>query len=71
MISVRGVTRAAFVVAAVCVFLVSAAAAVVDIQTVPVGNPGNAGEGSGRSYGGYGPDRICGAVAYSYNIGKF
>jgi len=71
MISVRGVTRAAFVVAAVCVFLVSAAAAVVDIQTVPVGNPGNAGEGSGPSYGGYGQDRICGAVAYEYNIGKY
>jgi sulfatase modifying factor 1 len=71
MISVRGVTRAA-VVAVVCVFLVSAAAAAaVDIQTVPVGNLGNAGEWSGQSYGGFGPDRICGSVAYSYNIGKY
>jgi formylglycine-generating enzyme required for sulfatase activity len=43
----------------------------VVIETVPVGNPGNAGEWSGESYGGYGPDRICGAVAYSYNIGKY
>jgi formylglycine-generating enzyme len=36
-----------------------------------VGNPGNAGEWSGQSYGGYGPDRICGAVDYTYNIGKY
>jgi formylglycine-generating enzyme required for sulfatase activity len=70
MISVIGVARAA-VVAAVCVFLVSAAAAAVNIETVTVGNPGNAGEGSGQSYGGYGPERICGAVAYEYNIGKY
>ena len=25
----------------------------------------------GESYGGYGPDRICGAVDYAYNIGKY
>ena len=43
----------------------------VDIQTVPVGNAGNAGEWSGESYGGYGPDRICGAVNYTYSIGKY
>ncbi len=43
----------------------------VEIQTVSVGNPGNAGEGSGESYGGWGPDRICGAVDYVYNIGTF
>jgi formylglycine-generating enzyme required for sulfatase activity len=41
------------------------------IATVTVGNPGNPGEWSGESYGGYGPDRICGAVAYAYNIGRF
>jgi len=38
---------------------------------VPVGNPDNEGEWSGESYGGYGPDRICGAVDYNYNIGKY
>jgi len=44
----------------------------VAIETVPVGNPGNAGENSGGSEpGGYGPDRICGAVDYIYNIGKY
>ena len=44
----------------------------VVIDTVPVGNPGNTGENSGASEpGGYGPDRICGAVNYVYNIGKF
>ena len=37
------------------------------INLVPVGNPGNAGERAG----GWGPDRICGAVDYAYNIGKY
>ena len=41
------------------------------LETVPVGNPGNTGEWSGQSYGGDGPDRICGAVDYAYNIGKY
>jgi formylglycine-generating enzyme required for sulfatase activity len=41
------------------------------LETVQVGNPGNAGEWSGWSYGGGGPDRICGAVDYAYNIGKY
>ena len=41
------------------------------IATVPVGDPGNAGEVSGEGVAGYGPDRICGAVAYAYNIGKY
>ncbi len=44
----------------------------VVIDTVTVGNPGNAGENSGESEpGGYGPDRVCGAVDYVYRIGKF
>jgi len=44
----------------------------VTIETVPVGNPGNAGELSGfGAAGGYGSDRICGAVAYEFNIGKY
>ncbi|MEE9294611.1 MAG: SUMF1/EgtB/PvdO family nonheme iron enzyme [Phycisphaerae bacterium] len=43
----------------------------VVIETVTVGNPGNAGEWSGESYGGSGPDRFCGAVDYVYNIGAF
>ena len=45
------------------------------LETVPVGNPGNAGEWSGANYGGYpffaAPDRVCGSVAYNYNIGKY
>jgi formylglycine-generating enzyme required for sulfatase activity len=41
------------------------------IETVPVGNPGNAGQWSGESYGGYGTDRLCGAVDYEYDIGKY
>ena len=39
------------------------------IDTVPVGNPGNAGESSGG--GSAGPIRTCGAVPYDYQIGKF
>ena len=41
------------------------------IETVTIGNPGNAGELSGEGAGGHGPDRICGAVDYVYNIGKY
>jgi formylglycine-generating enzyme required for sulfatase activity len=43
----------------------------VNIETVPVGNPVNVGELSGSGAGGYGPDRVCGAVDYTYNIGKY
>lgn len=43
----------------------------VVIDTVPVGDTGNEGELSGAGAGGHGPDRICGAVDYIYNIGRF
>jgi formylglycine-generating enzyme len=44
----------------------------VTIETVPVGNPGNAGEACGASQtGGYGPDRVGGAVGYTFEIGKY
>ena len=56
------------VVALTCVPIVHAG---VVIETVTVGNPGNAGELSGDSAGGWGLDRICGAVGYTYKIGKF
>jgi len=71
MLSVRVVVRAAVVAAVVSVALASAASAAVNIVTVLVGDPGNAGEVSGAGAGGSGPSRICGAVAYSYNIGKY
>jgi hypothetical protein len=41
------------------------------LETVTVGDPGNTGELSGEGAGGYGPDRICGSVGYTYNIGKY
>jgi formylglycine-generating enzyme len=47
----------------------STASAVVNIDLVTVGNPGNAGELCGSEYP-WGPDRICGAVSYTYRIGK-
>jgi len=43
----------------------------ISIETAAVGNPGNAGELSGAGAGGYGADRVCGRVAYRYNIGKY
>ena len=45
----------------------------MNLETVTVGDPGNAGELSGAGAGGYPaqPDRICGAVGYSYRIGKY
>jgi formylglycine-generating enzyme len=48
------------------------AAQAVAIDMVTVGNPGNAGEPCGVSQsGGYGPDRVCGAVGYAYEMGKY
>jgi formylglycine-generating enzyme len=47
------------------------AAQAVTIELASVGNAGNAGELSGAGAGYVGPDRICGAVAYSYQIGKY
>ena len=49
----------------------------ISIEMVAVGNPDNVGEPSGAgafsSAGvpGYGPSRVCGAVDYAYQIGKY
>ena len=56
---------------AVGLALTAVASANIGIDTVPVGNPGNAGELSGAGADGFGPDRICGSVGYTYNIGKY
>jgi formylglycine-generating enzyme len=64
------VVGAPAVVGAVLGFLARTALA-LNIATVPVGNVGNPGELSGAGAGGYGPDRICGGVDYTYNIGKY
>jgi formylglycine-generating enzyme len=47
------------------------ATAAVSIELVTVGNPGNTGKLSGTGAGGYGQDRICGAVDYEYKIAKY
>jgi formylglycine-generating enzyme required for sulfatase activity len=60
-----------FVVALAVCACAAGARAQVTIETVTVGNPGNTGELSGAGAGGYGPDRVCGAVDYVYRIGKF
>ncbi len=53
------------------VVLSAGMAPAVSIDLVPIGNPGNAGEWSGGSFGGEGPNRVCGAVDYTYSIGKY
>ena len=58
-------------VAAVVLVCVSGVQADVVMETVPVGNVGNAGELSGAGAGGYGPDVIVGGVDYAYNIGTY
>jgi sulfatase modifying factor 1 len=64
--------RVSVLVAALALLVLSIAAqAAVTIDTVPVGNPGNAGEPSGAGAGGYGADIICGSVGYAYNVGKY
>jgi len=59
------------VTAALALLGLSIAAQAVVIDTVAVGNAGNAGELSGSGAGGYGSDRICGSVGYNYRIGKY
>jgi formylglycine-generating enzyme len=62
----RGLTAGLLIV-----LLATAALADVTIETVPVGDPGNAGVTCGATQtGGYGPERVCGAVGYAYEIGK-
>jgi formylglycine-generating enzyme len=41
------------------------------LDTVPVGDPGNAGEWSGTVAGGVGTSCFCGVVNYTYNMGKY
>jgi len=55
------------------VLVLGPAASAVDIATVIVGDPGNAGEwsGGGGSARYDGPGRVCGAVDYEYGIGKY
>ena len=63
------------IAAAIALLGLSIAAQAITIDTVTVGNPGNTGELSGESAGedagGMGPDKICGSVSYTYNIGKY
>src|SRR5689334_6905555 len=61
---------ASFLACAIPLFAPRSATAVM-IETVPIGNPGNAGELSGTGAGGSGPDAIVGAVAYNYRIGTY
>lgn len=57
--------------AALMLLWLGSLAQAITIDTVPVGDPGNAGELSGAGAGVYGPNRMCGSVAYTYNIGKY
>ena len=61
------------VTAAIALLCFGGIAQAITIDTVAVGNAGNAGELSGYGAGGlgFGPDRVCGSVGYNYNIGKY
>lgn len=60
------------VLVVLAVFALVAPTGAVQIQTVPVGDPGNAGELSGATYyTGSGGLRVCGAVDYAYRIGTY
>jgi len=63
--------RTIIVAVAAVALAAGAVQAAITIETVTVGDPGNVGELSGAGAGGWGPDRICGAVSYEYNIGKY
>jgi sulfatase modifying factor 1 len=63
--------RKILVAVAAALLVAGSAQAAITIDTVTVGNAGNAGEHSGGGAAGQGPDRICGAVSYEYNIGKY
>ena len=61
-----------WIVGLTVVFAVTSVGMAVSIDYVTVGNAGNTGELSGVGAGGSkGTDRICGAVDYEYNIGKY
>ena len=61
--------RSLAVLAAVSLVAINAQAATIEL--VPVGNPRNPGELSGVGAGGWGPNRVCGGVNYTYQIGTF
>jgi formylglycine-generating enzyme required for sulfatase activity len=43
----------------------------VSLEFAPIGDPGNVGEWSGAAADGSGPSRMCGAVNYPYELGRF
>ena len=60
MMTLRKLNRACLL--AVAAVLAATGAYAINIETVPVGNPGNAGELSGDGAGGVGPNVIVGGV---------
>ena len=71
---VRGVLAAAMVVLATngaMADVFNMPSGLTSLDMVSVGNPGNAGELSVYGAGDYIPGRICGAVDYNYQIGKY
>ncbi len=63
--------KSATILGVLCVLgLAVGVQAEVVMDWVPIGDPGNVGELSGEGAGGFGPDRICGAVDYEYYIAR-
>jgi formylglycine-generating enzyme required for sulfatase activity len=69
----QGAGRAAAALGAVMWRVAGAWAEPIVIETVPVGHPGNFSElsGEGVEFFGAGLDRLCGAVNYAFEIGRF
>jgi sulfatase modifying factor 1 len=67
----RSANRIVVAAAAALAVLCATTQAQVAIETVTVGNAGNAGELSGQGAGGYGQNRVCGGVSYVYQMGKY
>ncbi len=59
------------VIALLICLTVGSLAAAVDVETVTVGNLGNKGKVSGPEGGDASQTRVCGAVNYEYEIGKY
>jgi|CXWL01.1.fsa_nt_gi formylglycine-generating enzyme required for sulfatase activity len=68
-------SRFPFVLLVVAILVAACAAnshaGLITIDTVPVGNPGNAGELTGTGAGGFGLTATVGAVSYDYRIGTY
>ncbi len=63
-LSVAALMAVALLTAPVSATTITHGSTTINMDFVPVGNPGNVGDATGSPY-------LCGAVSYNYNIGKY